>query len=93
MSCRSRRVPTVLATLAAAVLGGFLMASPAAAAPAAPSAPQTVAQGGDDFVWPTPPKPQMPEIPCVLPPLPGVPQLPCVGDFPDDFVWPIAPGE
>ncbi|WP_328942444.1 hypothetical protein OG259_13200 [Streptomyces sp. NBC_00250] len=84
MSCRSRRAGTVLATLAAAVLGGLLVASPAQAAP---TAPQAVAQGADDFVWPTPPHPQMPDFPCV-PPLPG---LPCVIEVPDDFVWPIAP--
>ncbi|MEU9297312.1 hypothetical protein [Streptomyces sp. NPDC048266] len=85
MSCRSRRVNTVLATLAAAVLGGFLTVSPAQAAPAAPQLSAT--QGADDFVRPVPSKPQFPEIPC-LPPFPG---LPCVIDIPDDFVWPIAP--
>ncbi|MFJ9433255.1 hypothetical protein ACIRQY_26855 [Streptomyces sp. NPDC101490] len=84
MSCRSRRSrrsPLVLATVAAAVLGGFLAAAPAQAATTAPT---KVTRGGDDFVWPVPPKP-------VLPCLPGV-GLPCrVVDLPDDFVWPTAP--
>lgn len=84
MSCRTRRASSVLAAVAAAVLGGLVIASPAEAAPTAPHA---VAQRGDDFVWPTPPHPQMPDLPCV----PTLPGMPCVIDLPDDFVWPVAP--
>ncbi|MEV8590670.1 hypothetical protein [Streptomyces sp. NPDC051180] len=83
MSCRSRRAGSVLATVAAAVLGGLLWASPAQAAPAGH---QGVTQGKDDFVWPTPPRPEFP-FPCV----PTLPGLPCVTQIPDDFVWPTAP--
>ncbi|WP_406062353.1 hypothetical protein OG462_30005 [Streptomyces sp. NBC_01077] len=84
MSCRSRRASSVLAAVATAFLGGLLMASPAEAAPTGPGA---VTQRGDDFVWPTPPHPQMPDFPCV----PTLPGLPCVIQIPDDFVWPTAP--
>ncbi|MEU4077517.1 hypothetical protein DEJ45_10785 [Streptomyces venezuelae] len=84
MSCRSRRASSVLAAVAATFLGGLLMAAPAGAAPAAPHA---VTQAPDDFVWPTPPHPQLPDFPCVRP-LPG---LPCITEIPDDFVWPVAP--
>ncbi|MEV7565055.1 hypothetical protein [Streptomyces tanashiensis] len=84
MSCRLRATSSILATVAAAVLGGVLLASPAQAAPVAPPA---VTQGGDDFVWPTPPHPEMPSFPCV----PTLPGLPCIPQIPDDFVWPTAP--
>ncbi|AJF67379.1 hypothetical protein [Streptomyces vietnamensis] len=86
MSCRLRAT-SILATLAATVLGGVLLASPAQAAQAAPAAPAAVVLGGDDFVWPAPPHPELPGFPCV----PSLPGLPCIPQIPDDFVWPTSP--
>ncbi|WP_395363718.1 hypothetical protein ACHGLA_25750 [Streptomyces sp. YH02] len=84
MSCRSRRASGVLAAVAAAVLGGVLMASPAQAAPVVPP---VVTDTPDDFVWDLPPRPGMPGD---LPGIPCLPGLPCP-DVPDDFVWDTAP--
>ncbi|MFF1355424.1 hypothetical protein [Streptomyces sp. NPDC058297] len=88
------RAITRCTVLAAAVLGGILMAVPAQALPSGATghgagAAEAVPSSADDFVWPTPPAKPLdfvwPTLPQNLPGLPGIPTSP------DDFVWPVAP--
>ncbi|WP_432177540.1 hypothetical protein [Streptomyces sp. NBC_00063] len=88
------RATTRCTVLAAAVLGGILLAVPAQALPSGDTgqgggAPKAAPSSADDFVWPTPPARPFdfvwPSQPKDLPNLPGIPVSP------DDFVWPVTP--
>ena len=83
---RATRCTAAASAVAAAFLGGILLASPAQAA----EAPRTAPAAADDFVWPTPS--DLDDIVCpalpLLPDLPALPDHPGRPGMPDDFVWP-----
>jgi hypothetical protein len=78
---RATRCTAAASAVAAAFLGGILLAFPAQAA----EAPRTAPASADDFVRPTPP--DLPDD-VVWPSLPSLPGLPGRPGAPDDFVWP-----